>query len=142
MEFVNIEIKGPFCPGQDMQAAFVLLMDSLRRFHCADRTILSSFGHSWLKEFHERYPFVRTGLLYSETYTPEETVAFVRKYGAWGIHPDFHCIDAITVEFCRKAGIACNLWTVDSPEMIRQAIAYQPTGIITNYPDRVLAQLL
>lgn len=141
MDIINIEIKGPFRPGQDMREAYRLIAEALERHHCTERAMLSSFGHDWLKEYRELYPSMRTGLLYSEKYTPEETVAMVRKYNAWAIHPWLGGIDEVVLGACRKADIACNVWTVDSPEDIRRAIELEPTGIITDVPDLVMAAL-
>ena len=141
MEVINIEIKGPFRPGQDMKAAYAGMMDALKRHRCADRALFSSFGHDWLREFRELYPEIRTGLLYGGTYTPEETVALALKYNASAVHPALGSLNPSVMEACGRAGIAVNIWTVNSPEEIRQAIALQPTGIITDYPDRVLAAL-
>ena len=65
----------------------------------------------------------------------------VRKYNAWAIHPWLGGIDESILDACREADIACNVWTVDSPEDIRRAIELEPTGIITDVPDRVMAAL-
>lgn len=40
-----------------------------------------------------------------------------------------------------RIGCTVNLWTVDHPTDIQRVIALRPDGIISNYPDRVHAEL-
>lgn len=65
----------------------------------------------------------------------------VHKYNANYIHPALSCINKEIIDECKKNGIGCNIWTVDRPEDITSAIEMEPTGIITNVPDRVLKAL-
>ena len=53
---INIEIKGPFREGTDMEAAYRLLFETLQRFGCVERTLFSSFGHGWLRDLKAQYP--------------------------------------------------------------------------------------
>lgn len=137
---INIEIKGPFREGTDMEAAYRLLFETLQRFGCVERTLFSSFGHGWLRDLKAQYPVLRTGLLYGgDPKTPEETLELVRAYNADAIHPYLHSINKEIVDTCLAHGIDVNVWTVDSPEDIALAVSYGVTGIITNVPDRVRA---
>jgi glycerophosphoryl diester phosphodiesterase len=103
--------------------------------------MISSFDHNILKELKELFPKLRTSLLYGHVLSPEETVAMVRASNADFIHPALSCVNKAIVDECRRHGIGCNVWTVDSPEDIKKAIEMEPTGIITNVPDRVLKAL-
>ena len=141
MSIINIEIKTVKGAPARRAGAFDQLVEQLNRHACAGRTIFSSFNHGLLREFKERHPSIRTGLLYSEHYTAEQTLELVDTWRADAIHPHLDCIDASIVAACKEAGVDINVWTVDSPEMIERAIALDPTGIISNVPDRVLAAL-
>ena len=119
---INIEIKGPFREGTDMEAAYRLLFETLQRFGCVERTLFSSFGHGWLRDLKAQYPVLRTGLLYGgDPKTPEETLELVRAYNADAIHPYLHSINKEIVDTCLAHGIDVNVWTVDSPEDIALA---------------------
>ena len=102
--------------------------------------ILSSFQHEWLREIKDRAPELRTGLLYGaqSKYSLDYTLAMAKEFRADYVHPYLYMMDAELVAGCRRQGIGCNVWTVDTPEAIDFAIALEPDGIISNYPDRVL----
>ena len=141
MDILNIELKGPLPAGQDLDEALSILYASLEKYHCADRTIISTFEHAWGGRIKERYPRLRVGLLYGECFTPEETLALAEKYHADAVHPDLSVLTPAIVAACREKGVQINAWTVNSPEDIRRAIELQVDGIITDVPDKVLTAL-
>ena len=137
---INIEIKGLCADGVDPNTAFDRLYQCLEEYGCAEKTLFSSFRHDWLKAFKERFPTVKTGLLYGgDPKTPDETLRLTEQYRADAIHPNLHSINREIVEACHANGIDVNVWTVDSPEDIELAVSLGVTGIITNVPDRVRA---
>ncbi len=140
MRVINIELK-PFAPHEDRKYAFQYLYDMLGKYHCVERTIISSFDHTALKELKGVYPDVRTALLYGNGMSPEETIAFVRSFDADIIHPQIGALNEKIMEACRKNGIEVNVWTVDSNHDIKRAMELGVTGIITNVPDKVLKVL-
>lgn len=140
MKVINIELKGPFTPSNKSEA-FKMLYDIIKSYGCIGKSIISSFEHILLKELKEECPNLRTALLYGHVMTPSETVSFVQNHNADFIHPALSCLKKETVDECRKKGIGCNIWTVNAPEHIKVAIEMEPTGIITDVPDRVLKAL-
>ena len=140
MDVINIELKTPFNP-QDRKKAFTILYETIVSYKRLEKSMISSFDHNILKELKELFPKLRTSLLYGHVLSPEETVAMVRASNADFIHPALSCVNKAIVDECRRHGIGCNVWTVDSPEDIKKAIEMEPTGIITNVPDRVLKAL-
>lgn len=140
MNIVNIEMK-PFAPQEDKPYAFTYLYNALAQYGCVNRTIISSFDHTALKELKEAHPDLRTALLYGHGMTAQETVAFVRRFHADMIHPQIGAVDKKIVDTCRENGIAVNVWTVDSKHDIKRAMKLGVSGIITNVPDRVLIML-
>lgn len=141
MDPINIEFKGPLLEGEGLRETFAILIETLERHGCLERALISSFHHEWLQHLKEYDPRMRTGLLYGDKMTPEETLAMVRRRKADAIHPYIECIEAAHVDLCRQNGIDVNVWTVDSPEWIAKAIRMGVTGIITNVPDKVRAAL-
>ena len=138
MDVINIEIKdmGP-AGSAARREAFALLLRQLKEAGCVERTLISSFHHSLLKELKEASPALRTGLLYGDPFTPEETIAMVRSFDADAIHPYIGCLTESVAEACRKRRIDINAWTINDPENVRRALSLGVTGIITNLPDMV-----
>lgn len=137
---INLEIKGPFPDGTNMDYVFDRLVEMLDTYGCAERVLFSSFRHDWLRSLKERFPALRTGLLYGgEPKTPEETLGMVKEYLADAVHPALRSVNREIVEACRSNGIDVNVWTVDSPEDIALAVSLEVTGIITDVPNRVRA---
>ena len=141
MDILNIELKGPLPAGQDLDEALSILYASLEKYHCVERTIISTFEHAWGRRIKELYPQLKMGLLYGDHLTPEQTLELVTAYKADAIHPELGGLTPDIVAACRANHILINAWTVDTPEAIRRAIDLQVDGIITNVPDKVLAAL-
>ncbi len=138
MDVINIEIKDMGQAGSTARRdAFALLLRQLKEAGCVERTLISSFQHPLLKELKEAIPALRTGLLYGDPFTPEETVAMVRSFDADAIHPYIGCLTESAAEACRKRHIDINAWTINDPENVRRALSLGVTGIITNLPDMV-----
>ncbi|GGG40184.1 hypothetical protein GCM10011378_15580 [Hymenobacter glacieicola] len=53
--------------------------------------------------------------------------------------PNFHLLTPQLVAELRQLHIELVPWTVNEPTDLRSILAYQPTGITTDYPDRLLA---
>ena len=141
MKFINIEIKDPFREGEELNKQLDLFYDVLKKHNYCHKTLVSSFNHHVLGVLKERHPDLRTGLLYGEEKTPEQTLELVKTFHADAIHPYLHCQTPETVKACMDNGIDVNVWTVDSEEDISRAISLGVTGIISNVPDRVLKAL-
>ena len=75
--FVDISPLADFCAEgtkEKVEEARAKIMDGsfnavsythLVKFGCVERTLFSSFGHSWLRDLKAQYPDLRTGLLYT-----------------------------------------------------------------------------
>lgn len=55
----------------------------------------------------------------------------------YGIHHPLLTTDL--ADFLREQGVGMVPWTVNNPEDIARILAFQPAGITTDYPDRLLA---
>ncbi|PZF83658.1 glycerophosphodiester phosphodiesterase [Jiangella anatolica] len=105
----------------------------------ADRVVLQSFNHVWLRVYKDLAPDVPVGLLYGV----KPTEADIAAAATWAqqVNPALGVIDQATVEQVHAAGMEINVWTVNGGQDMRRAINWQVDGIITNYPQ-VLRDIL
>lgn len=137
MKVINIEMK-PLEPCVDRPYAYKYIYDSIVKYGCMDKVIVSSFDHKALKELKIAYPEITTALLYTKLMTPEETIALVEENMASAIHPLHTVITKEIADACKERGIMINPWTVDCEPDVLRCAEIGVTGIITNVPDIVL----
>ena len=61
-------------------------------------------------------------------YSLDYTLAMAKEFRADYVHPYLYMMDAELVAGCRRQGIGCNVWTVDTPEAIDFAITLEPVS--------------
>ncbi|MDP9311393.1 MAG: glycerophosphodiester phosphodiesterase [Chloroflexota bacterium] len=131
---LNVEIK---TPGIERQVA-----ELVREHGLVERVIVSSFHEQVLVAMHAVAPELPLGVLMgtnSWPATPELPeqwpVPILQHLQARAWHPTWQLpqLDQLIPQV-RRAGIAINVWTVDDPDMMRQLLALQVDGIITNRP--------
>ena len=132
---VNVEIK---TSSPKMPEA---LVNKAREYGVEDLIYYSAFNHLQLARLLELDPTTRVAPLYGQTLLHMDEYAV--RMGAWAIHPSQSAIKTFPdlVEKCHAKGVRINPWTVNSEDDIRCCIHAGADGIITNYPDRVLALL-
>lgn len=138
----NIETK--IIPGAPEQAPgperFVALVAALLEKHgLASRTILQSFDDRPLRAMKERLPKVRTALLTSDNHF--DFVAVARGLRADIISPDSRWITKDDVARLHRAGVQVHPWTVDDEAGWAEMLALGVDGIITDYPEKLIAYL-
>ncbi|SDK29536.1 glycerophosphoryl diester phosphodiesterase [Catalinimonas alkaloidigena] len=141
--FYNIETKSTpegdekFHPAPE---AFVkLLVGVLEEKRILDRSILQSFDVRTLQVAHQLYPDLRLALLVENEASPEaqlETLGFVPAIYS----PHFELVDTTLVSFCHTRSMQLIPWTVNEADEIRRMKRLGVDGIISDYPDRVLAK--
>lgn len=132
--WANVELKVP--PGEDAQRLGRRLAEALPR---SEGLLLSSFQFTGLAGARETRPDLRLGLL---TALPvAEPLAMLERWQAQAWHPRLETLTAEAAGAVRAAGYDLNVWTVNEPEAIRRAAALDPSGIISDVPDVVLALL-
>ncbi|OYO17287.1 glycerophosphodiester phosphodiesterase [Enemella dayhoffiae] len=133
---INLELKTNlnFQPG--IEARVVRLIRDLRM---GERVLVSSFNHHSLKTVQQAAPEIQLGLLFSEILLmPWE---YARSFGAVAIHPAYNFLRVNgAVELCHAAGVRIHPWTIDDPEHLRWAMGLGVDAVISNVPDRALAQ--
>ena len=132
----NIELKtGVYeYPGIE-QAVYDLICE----FGLEQQVIISSFNHHSILRMKAIAPALACGFL-SETWILD-VGAYVSGHRVEAYHPQFHMLTAPEVADLRAHGCQINTWTVNETEDIRAMIQIGVDGIISNFPDRVGAEL-
>jgi glycerophosphoryl diester phosphodiesterase len=138
----NIETK--IIPGAPEQAPdparFVALVAALIEKHkIASRTILESFDDRTLSAMKKRLPKVRTALLTSDNHF--DFVVVAHDLDADIISPDSRWITKDDVERLHRAGVQVHPWTVDDEAGWAKMLELGVDGIITDYPEKLIAYL-
>jgi glycerophosphoryl diester phosphodiesterase len=105
----------------------------------ADRVVVQSFNHAWLRVYKDRAPDVPVGLLYGNK--PSEVDIAAAATWAQQVNPALGAIDQATVDQVHAHGMETHVWTVNAGTDMRRAINWNVDGIITNYPQ-VLRDIL
>jgi glycerophosphoryl diester phosphodiesterase len=133
---LNIEIKnGP----RMYEGIEEKVVATVKDRGAVDRVIVSSFDHSAIKNVKEIAPRVLCGILFSGAFIDPITPA--RLAGADGLHPEYSWVREELVSAARAAGLFVNVWTVDSEQQIRRMADIGVSGIISNYPQRLVTTL-
>jgi glycerophosphoryl diester phosphodiesterase len=141
---MNIEIKQeepslaePFCA-------------LIREYGMADRVLVASFHDAAIREFRAVCPEVATSAAMNETivYFALETAFLGATYSppAFAVQvPEYrsglHVLTPRFVNVAQRRGMQVHVWTVNEEADMRRMIALGVDGIITDYPDRLLAVL-
>ena len=105
----------------------------------ADRVVVQSFNHAWLRTYKDMAPDVPVGLLFGS----KPTEADIATAATWAqqVNPALGVIDEATVDQVHARGLEIHVWTVNAGQDMRRAIRWDVDGIITNYPQ-VLRDIL
>lgn len=99
----------------------------------ADRVVVQSFNHAWLRAYEDLAPDVPVGLLFGS----RPTEAQIADAATWAqqVNPALGVIDEATVDQVHGRGMEIHVWTVNAGQDMRRAISWDVDGIITNYPQ-------
>ena len=144
---LNIDIKSQ--AGRADEAARVVV-DGLRGAGMIDRTIVSSFDFDVLRAVRRQDNEVATAVLTSDAIP--DPIAVLRTLDADAYHPQVAVLlshgatwttsGLLATEAVRRSGRGVNVWTANTEDVVRALAASKVSGIISDYPDRVLQQLL
>lgn len=144
---VNIEIKTlpRMYPG-----IAVKVLECLTRFGLLDKALISSFDHEQLDAVRSMNDQVATAVLTSDRLSG--VGRYLEMLDADAYHPgcygDFdslgfgsvsHVLETRCIRDARVAGKGVNVWTCNNEERMRSLIGADVTGIITDYPNRLIA---
>lgn len=125
---LNIEVK--ITREEPLVAAKVI--EIIRQEGFDKECMITSFDQATVEKVIELAPDLPVGLIFSET-TKADVFA-----GPWPIlSVRFSAVNAEFVAKARKAGKQIHVWTVNDDQKMRELLALEVDGIITNYPDRL-----
>ena len=109
------------------------VIDLVNKYNLKNRIILSSFNHESIRICREIDSKIKTGLLYSKPI--EDVVNYAKSFGANAIHPDIRLVSEGLIREAKKNNIEVNIYTVNSPILMRRLIAAEVSGVFSDYPD-------
>ncbi len=142
--FWNIEIKsdprgyGKFTP---QPAEFVqIVMDEVRDLGIENSSTIQSFDPEILRQVRKRGTSAKLALLV------ENELGLKKNLDGLGFvpqiySPDHLLVDKKLVKSCHRKGLKIIPWTVNEPQRMRELIALEVDGIITDYPNRIAEAL-
>ena len=131
---INIELKTNDENPNGLEEACQALVV---KYGMEERVLYSSFNHYSLAHMRSIAPHMKCGILYSnKLFKPWD---YARSLGCAAVHPKYGSVNTpVYMEDCHRAGIACNVWTVNSEQDIKAMLGLGADGIITNYPALAL----
>lgn len=109
------------------------VIDLVNKYELKNRVILSSFNHESIKISREIDSEFKTGLLY---YQPiKDVVNYAKDFGANAIHPDIRLVSEELIKEAKENNIDVNIYTVNTPILMRKLISAGVSGVFTDYPD-------
>ena len=114
------------------------LIAEVRRAGAAARTTIQSFDWRSLKVVEREAPEIATAYLTGSA-DPEPGRVHAAGGRIWS--PDFTTLTPERLAAARRLGLKLVPWTVNEPADIARVLAMRVDGIISDYPDRVRAEL-
>ena len=116
------------------------LVEVVRSFNLAARTVVRSFDHRAVRALKKLEPAITRAVLIAET-TPVWPAALARAADAAIYAPDFRFIDLAVIQQAHAKGLRVLPWTVNEPADWERLIAWGVDGLTTDYPDRLAVWL-
>ncbi len=132
----NIELKTGVCEYPGIEQA---VYDLICEYHMEKKVVISSFNHHSILRMKAIAPELTYGFL-SETWILDAG-AYVADHGVQAYHPQFYMLTDTETADLKAHDVQINTWTVNEADDIRRMIRLNVDGIISNYPDRVAAEL-
>jgi glycerophosphoryl diester phosphodiesterase len=127
-----LEIKGG--AGYGVERAII---SALRGRKESKAAVVLCFDASVLDRIHQLDRLLMTGLLFDTG--GEDMVKEGVRVGARQIGPRGDCVSPELVADAHRRGLKVITWTINEPAQMRAMAAAGVDGIITNYPDRLVA---
>lgn len=102
-----------------------------------DQYIIGSFFHKQIYDLKKKFPASQVGIIF-ESY-PINIAKYIKQVNADYVSIGFESATDSLVTEIKSTKKQLLFWTVDVDIEIKKAIAYEPFGIISNYPGRVRA---
>jgi glycerophosphoryl diester phosphodiesterase len=140
----NIETKiTPSAPGDTLapEPFARALIAEVRAAGMQARSSVQSFDWRTLHVVEREAPEIRTVYLTGRRRGPASQPAAVHAAGGRIWSPDYETLDSQALVEARKLDLQVIPWTVDEPAFIERFLDLGVDGLITDYPERVRAEL-
>jgi len=114
------------------------LVGALQKEQDAARTIVISFDPAMIESVRKLDASIMTGLLVEDG-ANTDAVKKALEVGARQLCPRYSLITNELVSDAHKADLPVATWTVDDPDEMRRVIAAGADGVMTDFPDRLMA---
>jgi glycerophosphoryl diester phosphodiesterase len=132
----NIETK--IAPETSAEPFVLALLAEVRAARVAERTTIQSFDWRTLEVVSREAPDIaRSYLTEGDDADPEK----VRAAGGRIWSPEWRTLGADRLADARRLGLKVIAWTLNEPADIARALDMELDGIISDYPDRVRAEM-
>ncbi|MCS7078490.1 MAG: glycerophosphodiester phosphodiesterase [Chloracidobacterium sp.] len=136
---VNVEIKNDGFHSHGEEAAVVQLV---ARFGLRERCLISSFNPLVLWRLQQADSRIALAYLYRpESPWYLRRLPITRLLQLKAIHPHHTLVTAAKVAAAHRRGLQVNTWTVNEASDFERVLACGVDGIMTDYPERLLAWL-
>ena len=109
------------------------IRDRLKKYPYPDKIMVSSFDHDVIHRFHEKAPQYKCAIL--SDCILSDVGSYAKSVGADNWNPGFGDFRADAAQRAHAAGLKVNVWTVNSPDEWKSAMAMPVDGIITDDPE-------
>jgi glycerophosphoryl diester phosphodiesterase len=133
---INIEIKYAY-QGQ-LETKLIEFLSARNRI---ENIVISSFDHKCMQRIKKAAPEVLVGLLYAANFIDHAGYASQLGFDVYSIHPHYQLLEKVDVLNAKAAGLRTYPFTINSVEDYRKMLEFGVSGIITDFPAR-LVQLL
>lgn len=137
---LNVELKVSG-GGEPAMALARAAADLVIAAHLERETVFSSFDPVAAAEAARRCPECEVALLWNGRDGTTDPFPTIDRIGARALHLPLRVLSPEVAREARERGLPLRVYTLDTEEEVRQALALGATGIITNEPGRVLAWL-
>jgi len=140
----NIETKlSPAAPGETLppRPFARAVVAEIRKAGVAERVTVQSFDWRTLRVVEEEAPEIATAYLTGRRRDAGSQALAVHEAGGKLWSPSYHELDSASLIEARRLGLRVVPWTVNDPGFIARFLDLGVDGLITDYPDRVRAEL-
>lgn len=132
---LNVEAKGS---GADGLATVRACIRGVRAHALEADSVLSSFHEAVLRTAAGEAPEIPRAFIADER-TSGDPVEIARGVEAVALHAEDALVDSHLLARCHAAGLQLKVWTVDEEGPMRRYMEMGVDGIVTDFPDRLLA---
>ena len=134
----NVELKTGviYYPGIEERVAAIV-----KKYGIEENVLFSSFNPLSLIIMKRYLPECGLGFLFSSSINIKHISYLSKEVGYSFLHPDYELINKEMLEEAKACNLGINTWTVNDPEEVKNLMAWNVGGVISNCPDMCLKVL-